>query len=348
MTAEHHQPTPLYPVMHPRPAAADNPGSPIEEVLFEIKRLIVGQDRMLERLLVALLAQGHVLLEGVPGIAKTATVKALARVVGGSFGRVQFTPDLVPADLVGTRVFDPGKAAFTTELGPVFANFLLADEINRAPAKVQSALLEVMQEHQVTIGKETFPTPEPFMVLATQNPIEADGTYPLPEAQVDRFMLKVLVGYPTFSEEIIVINRLLGPTVELREVLTLERLRELQAQVAGVYVDPAVTAYAARLTTATRQPAQMGLPDFAPWIAYGASPRASIHLVAAARALAAIRGRAYALPQDVAEVAPEVIRHRLLLTYEGLAAGVSPEHVVAALLDRNPAPQIDLRDRSAS
>jgi MoxR-like ATPase len=205
-----------------------------------------------------------------------------------------------------------------------------------------------MQEHQVTIGKDTFQTPEPFMVLATQNPIEADGTYPLPEAQVDRFMLKVLVGYPTFSEELIVINRLLGPPIELREVLTIERLRELQAQVAAIYVDPAVAAYAARLTTATRQPADMGLQDFAPWIAYGASPRASIHLVAAARALAAVRGRPYALPQDVYDVAPEVIRHRLLLTYEGLAAGVNAEHVVGALLQRHPAPQIDLRDRSAS
>jgi MoxR-like ATPase len=347
MPSERRQPGP-FPVLHSQSAAPYKTASPLEEVLFEVKRLIVGQDRMLERLLVALLAQGHVLLEGVPGIAKTATVKALARVVGGSFGRVQFTPDLVPADLVGTRVFDPAKAAFSTELGPVFANFLLADEINRAPAKVQSALLEVMQEHQVTIGKETFQTPEPFMVLATQNPIEADGTYPLPEAQVDRFMLKVLVGYPTFSEELIVINRLLGPAIELREVLTIERLRELQAQVAEIYVDPAVSAYAARLTTATRQPAEMGLQDLAPWIAYGASPRASIHLVAAARALAAVRGRPYALPQDVYDVAPEVIRHRLLLTYEGLAAGVSPEHVVGALLQRYPAPQIDLRDRSAS
>jgi MoxR-like ATPase len=347
-------PRPLRPAVPPgfhtaSPKPAEQaPASPLEEVLFEIKRLIVGHDRMLERLLVALLAQGHVLIEGVPGIAKTATAKALATVAGGTFGRVQFTPDLVPADLIGTRVFDPGRAEFTTELGPVFCNFLLADEINRAPAKVQSALLEVMQEHQVTIGKESFKTPEPFMVLATQNPIEADGTYPLPEAQVDRFMLKVLVGYPTFHEEVTVIGRLLGPAIELRQVLSIERLRELQKDVEAIYVDPAVKSYAASLTTATRRPAEMGMAEFAPWIAYGASPRASIHLVAAARGLAGIRGRRYVLPQDVSDVAPEVIRHRLLLTYEALAAGVSPEHVVTALLERHPPPHLDMRDRHAS
>ena len=327
-------------------SSAPGPGSPIEQVLFEVKRLIVGQDRMLERILVGLLAGGHVLIEGVPGIAKTATVKALGTVLGCSFGRVQFTPDLVPADLIGTRIYNPKTAEFSTELGPVFCNLLLADEINRAPAKVQSALLEIMQEHQVTIGKEAFKTPEPFMVLATQNPIEADGTYPLPEAQLDRFMLKVLVGYPTLTEEIVVVSRITGKPIELRQILSAERLLELQAAAAAIYVDPVVLAYAAKLTTATRKPAESGLPEYAEAIAYGASPRATIHLVAASRGLALIRGRQYVLPQDVADLAPEVIRHRLLLSYEGIAAGIDSEQVIGALLERNPPPRIDLRDRA--
>jgi len=297
--------------------------APVEQVLFEVKRLIVGQDRMLERLLVALLARGHVLLEGVPGLAKTETVKSFAKVLGGTAGRVQFTPDLAPADLVGTRIYNPGRGEFTTETGPVFCNLLLADEINRAPAKVQSALLEVMQERQVTIGKETFLVPDPFLVLATQNPIETDGTYPLPEAQVDRFMLKVVVGYPSFHEELVVVERVTGPLIELRQVLTMEQLREMQRAAADVYVDPTV-------------------------IAYGASPRASINMVAAARALAFIRGRAYVLPHDVSDVSPEVLRHRLVLTYEGIAAGVSPEDIVTRLLERYPPPRIDLGDRVAS
>jgi MoxR-like ATPase len=327
-------------------SSAPGPGTPIEQVLFEVKRLIVGQDRMLERILVGLLAGGHVLIEGVPGIAKTATVKALGTVLGCSFGRVQFTPDLVPADLIGTRIYNPKSAEFSTELGPVFCSLLLADEINRAPAKVQSALLEIMQEHQVTIGKETFTTPAPFMVLATQNPIEADGTYPLPEAQLDRFMLKVLVGYPSLTEEIVVVSRITGKPIELRQILTAERLIELQAAASAIYVDPVVLAYAAKLTTATRNPAESGLPEFTTAIAYGASPRATIHLVAASRALALIRGRQYVLPQDVADLAPEVIRHRLLLSYEGIAAGVDSEQVIGALLERNPPPRIDLRDRA--
>ena len=322
------------------------PGTPLEQVLFEVKRLIVGQDRMLERILVGLLAGGHVLIEGVPGIAKTATVKALATVLGSSFGRIQFTPDLVPADLIGTRIYNPKTSEFSTELGPVFCSLLLADEINRAPAKVQSALLEVMQEHQVTIGKEAFRTPEPFMVLATQNPIEADGTYPLPEAQLDRFMLKILVGYPSLTEEIVVVSRITGKPIELRQILTTERLLELQAAAAAIYVDPVVLAYAAKLTTATRNPSESGLAEFATAIAYGASPRATIHLVAASRGLALIRGREYVLPQDVADLAPEVIRHRLLLSYEGIAAGVDSEQVIGALLARNPPPRIDLRDRA--
>jgi MoxR-like ATPase len=327
-------------------ASGPGPGSPLEQVLFEVKRLIVGQDRMLERILVGLLAGGHVLIEGVPGIAKTATVKALGTVLGCSFGRVQFTPDLVPADLIGTRIYNPKSAEFSTELGPVFCNLLLADEINRAPAKVQSALLEIMQEHQVTIGKQAFKTPEPFMVLATQNPIEADGTYPLPEAQLDRFMLKVLVGYPTLTEEIVVVSRITGKPIELREILSAERLLELQQAAAAIYVDPVVLAYAAKLTTATRKPAESGLPEFTQAIAYGASPRATIHLVAASRGLALIRGRQYVLPQDVADLAPEVIRHRLLLSYEGIAAGIDAEQVIGALLERNPPPRIDLRDRA--
>ncbi|HEY8811862.1 MAG TPA: MoxR family ATPase [Candidatus Dormibacteraeota bacterium] len=327
-------------------SSVPGPGTPLEQVLFEVKRLIVGQDRMLERILVGLLAGGHVLIEGVPGIAKTATVKALGTALGCSFGRVQFTPDLVPADLIGTRIYNPKSAEFSTELGPVFCSLLLADEINRAPAKVQSALLEIMQEHQVTIGKETFATPEPFMVLATQNPIEADGTYPLPEAQLDRFMLKVLVGYPSLTEEIVVVSRITGKPIELRQILSAPQLLELQAAASAIYVDPVVLGYAAKLTTATRKPAESGLPEFAAAIAYGASPRATIHLVAASRALALIRGREYVLPQDVADLAPEVIRHRLLLSYEGIAAGVDSEQVIGALLERNPPPRIDLRDRA--
>jgi MoxR-like ATPase len=322
--------------------------APVEQLLFEVKRLIVGQDRLLERLLVALLSGGHVLLEGVPGLAKTATVKAFAQVIGGSAGRIQFTPDLVPADLVGTRIYNPARAEFSTELGPVFCNLLLADEINRAPAKVQSALLEVMQEHQVTIGRQTYRVPEPFLVLATQNPIETDGTYPLPEAQLDRFMLKVLVDYPSFAEEVVVVERVTGPPIDLRQVITADELAAMQRSVAEIYVDPTVRAYAATLVSATRHAQAMGLEEVAPAIAFGASPRASINLVAAGRALAFMRGRSYVLPHDVMEVAPEVIRHRLVLTYQGIASGVSPEHIVWRLLEKYPPPRIDLGDRSAS
>jgi MoxR-like ATPase len=314
----------------------------LEEVLFELRRLIVGQDHLLECLLVALLARGHVLLEGVPGLAKTATVKALARVVGGSFGRVQFTPDLVPADLVGTRIFTGSAGHFQTELGPVFANLLLADEINRASAKVQSALLEVMQEHQVTIGKETFPVPEPFLVLATMNPIESDGTYLLPEAQLDRFMFKVLVDYPSYDEELVVVQRVTGAPIELQTLLGPADVLALQRQVDSVYVDPRVIAYAATIVHATRQPAAHDLPGLASVIHYGASPRASINLIAGARALAFIRGRTYALPKDVADLAPEVMRHRLVLTYESLASGATSEAAIAAVLQRHPAPRLEL------
>ena len=335
--------------MDPQAPSRDGRGRseyPLEQALYEIKKTIVGQDELLERMMVALLARGHLLVEGVPGLAKTMAITTLAKAVGGEFKRIQFTPDLVPADLIGTRIYNPKTAEFSTELGPVFCSLLLADENNRAPAKVQSALLEIMQEHQVTIGKETFTTPEPFMVLATQNPIEADGTYPLPEAQLDRFMLKVLVGYPSLTEEIVVVSRITGAPIELRQILSAQQVLELQAAASAIYVDPVVLAYAAKLTTATRKPAESGLAEFATAIAYGASPRATIHLVAASRALALIRGREYVLPQDVADLAPEVIRHRLLLSYEGIAAGVDSEQVIGALLERNPAPRIDLRDRA--
>jgi MoxR-like ATPase len=317
----------------------------VEHVLFEVKRLIVGQDRLLERLLVALLARGHVLLEGVPGLAKTATVKALAQVIGGTFGRIQFTPDLVPADLLGTRIYNGKTGEFMTELGPVFANLLLADEINRAPAKVQSALLELMQERQVTIGKQTYLLPDPFLVLATQNPIESDGTYPLPEAQLDRFMFKVIVHYPEYQDELVVMERMIGPAIHLRALLSPDHLRALQQTVAESYVDPRVLAYAATLVQATRDPATHGLAEFAPAIAFGGSPRASINLVLGARALAFIRGRRYALPQEVAELFGDVVRHRLVLSYEGLAGGVTPEAIIGAVLARYPAPRIDLGDR---
>ena len=320
----------------------------MDEVLFELRRLIVGQDQLLERLLVALLARGHVVLEGVPGLAKTATVKALAQVVGGSFGRVQFTPDLVPADLVGTRIYTGAAGQFTTELGPVFANLVLADEINRASAKVQSALLEVMQEHQVTIGKETFRVPEPFLVLATQNPIESDGTYLLPEAQLDRFMLKVLVDYPSYDEELVVVQRVTGPPIELRRLLTPAEMIALQQRADQIYVDPRVVAYAATLVHATRQPSVHQLDWLQGAVQYGASPRASINLVAGARALALIRGRTYALPQDVADLAPEVLRHRLVLSYESIAGGGSAEQVVEAILRRHPPARLDLGDRHAA
>jgi MoxR-like ATPase len=329
---------------HPRLGPVDAPSarSQLEAALFEIKRVIVGQEGMLERVLVALLTGGHLLLEGVPGLAKTRTIATVAQVLGGSFHRIQFTPDLVPSDLVGTRIWRPDQASFQVELGPVFCNFLLADEINRAPAKVQSALLEVMQEHQVTIGKQTWPVPEPFLVLATQNPIESEGTYPLPEAQVDRFMMKVVVDYPSFAEELQVVGRALAPAPAVRRVLGLEQLASYQRQVQGVYVDRVVAEYAVALCAATRRPAAYNLADLAPYVAYGASPRGAINLVVAARALAVLRGRGYALPQDVAELARDVLRHRLVLTYQALAEGVGPEQLLGAVLAAIPAPRIDL------
>jgi len=331
------QPSRLAPV-----ADAPVPRQQLEAALFEIKRVIVGQEGMLERVLVALLAGGHLLLEGVPGLAKTRTIATLAQVLGGSCQRIQFTPDLVPSDLVGTRIWRPDQGAFATELGPVFCNFLLADEINRAPAKVQSALLEVMQEQQVTIGAKTWPVPVPFLVLATQNPIESDGTYPLPEAQIDRFLMKVVVDYPNFSEEMTIVARSLVDPPAITPILSLDQLQALQAHTRQVYVDRLVAEYAVALCDATRQPAAYNLPDLAGYIAYGASPRGSINLVGAARALAVLRGRSYALPQDVQELARDVLRHRLVLTYQALAEQVSPDSLLTAVLAAIPPPRIDL------
>jgi MoxR-like ATPase len=318
----------------------------LEQALFEIRRVIAGQDAMLERVIVALLAQGHLLIEGVPGLAKTLTIKTTAGVLGGSFGRVQFTPDLVPSDLVGTRIYREGQ--FETELGPVFCNFLLADEINRAPAKVQSALLEVMQEHQVTIGRDTYPVPDPFLVMATQNPIESEGTYPLPEAQVDRFMLKIVIGYPEHDEELTIVQRQLVRPPDLREALSLDELKELQRAVYDIYVDPALVSYAVTVATATREPGAAGLTDLAPYIAYGASPRGPISLVQSARALALIRGRDYVLADDLLALAKDALRHRLVLTYQALAEEVSPETILDQVIAAVPVPQIDLTTRQAA
>ncbi|HBX76628.1 MAG TPA: ATPase [Acidimicrobiaceae bacterium] len=312
----------------------------LEQVLFEMKRVIVGQDRALERILVSMLANGHCLLESVPGLAKTLMVETLARSVGGSFSRVQFTPDLLPADIVGTRIYRTSSETFDVELGPVFANFVLADEINRAPAKVQSALLEVMAERQVTIGGITHPVPLPFLVLATQNPIENEGVYPLPEAQRDRFLMKVVLGYPTPHEEFEIVNRMgVTPPVS-KEVLSLEGVQALQKIASTAYCDRSVTEYAVNLVLATRTPENYGMADLLPFIEFGASPRASIGLVRAGRAMALLRGRDYVVPQDIFDVAPEILRHRLVLTYEALAAEISAEQVTARILATVPAPML--------
>jgi MoxR-like ATPase len=314
----------------------------LEQALFEVRRVIAGQDAMLERVLVCLLSEGHLLLEGVPGLAKTLTIKTTASVLGGTFARIQFTPDLVPSDLVGTRIYRPDSGTFDTELGPVFCNFLLADEINRAPAKVQSALLEVMQERQVTIGHGTFPVPQPFLVMATQNPIESEGTYPLPEAQVDRFMLKVLIGYPEHDEELTIVQRQLVPAPDLRQALSLEELRALQSTVQEIYVDPALISYAVSIAGATRDPAAHGLGELKEYIAFGVSPRGPISLVQAARALAVVRGRDYALAEDLHALAKDALRHRLVLTYQALAEDVSPDRILDAVLGAVPVPELDL------
>jgi len=304
----------------------------MQKVLYEVKKIVVGQDQFLERVLVAILAQGHLLVEGVPGLAKTLTVKTLARALQGSFKRIQFTPDLVPADLVGTRIYNQKTGDFSVSLGPVFTNLLLADEINRAPAKVQSALLEVMQEQQVTIAGETHKVPRPFLVMATQNPIESEGTYPLPEAQVDRFMMKVLVGYPTPEEEFVIVERVTGAAAAIAAVASMDQLSALQLECRKVFVDPALIQYAVRLVTATREPERQGVKDMAKYLTYGASPRASINLVEAGRALAYLRGRDYVLPEDLIDLAPDVLRHRLVLSYEALAEGLTPDQLIVRLM----------------
>jgi MoxR-like ATPase len=324
------------------------PGLPMERVLYEVKKVIVGQDHLLESLVVALLARGHILVEGVPGLAKTMAIKTLAEAIGGEFKRIQFTPDLVPADLIGTRIYNQKTGEFNTSLGPVFTNLLLADEINRAPAKVQSALLEVMQEHQVTIGTETFKVPDPFLVLATQNPIETEGTYALPEAQVDRFMLKVLVGYPSPNEEFVIVERMTGFLEGVQKVLTTDQLLDLQKAADRVYVDPALIQYAIHIVSATRSPKAIGLKELQPYIMFGASPRASINIVRAARALAFVRGRTYALPQDAQDMVRDVLRHRIVLSYEALSDNLTSDDLLTKILDRIPVPQVPLHEYANS
>jgi MoxR-like ATPase len=316
------------------------PDQILEQALFEAKRVVVGQDHMIERLFVCWLARGHCLLEGAPGLAKTLAAETVARILGGSFARLQFTPDLVPADLVGTRIYRPSQEAFDVELGPVFANVVLADEINRAPAKVQSALLEVMAERHVSIAGVTHPVPAPFLVLATQNPIESEGVYPLPEAQRDRFLLKVLVGHPSAREEAEIVRRMGVRPPQAGQVLDPATLLRLQAAADAVFVHDAVVDYAVRLVLATREPAAHGLGDLAPLIAHGASPRATLGLVAASRALALLRGRSYVLPQEVYDVSRDVLRHRVLLSYEALADGVDADGVVERVVRTVGAPRV--------
>jgi MoxR-like ATPase len=329
----------------PHTPAAD--ATALERVLFEVKRVIVGQERLVERMLVSLLAQGHCLLEGVPGVAKTLAAETLARTVNGSFSRIQFTPDLVPSDVVGTRIYRPGSERFDTELGPVMANFVLADEINRAPAKVQSAMLEVMAENHVTIGGVRYDVPRPFVVLATQNPIESEGVYPLPEAQRDRFLMKISIDYPSAAEEREIVYRMGVDPPVANPVVGLDELSRLQAAASRVFVHHAIVDYVVRVVLATRSPAQHGMPDVAQWVSYGASPRASLGLIAAGRALALLRGRDYVLPQDVLDVAVDVLAHRLVLSYDAIADGVPAPHAVRRVLQTIPLPQVAPRQRSA-
>jgi MoxR-like ATPase len=324
-----------------------SPSMLIEQVAYQVKKVIVGQDALIERLLVALLARGHVLVEGVPGLAKTMAIKTLAEAFSGQFQRIQFTPDLVPSDLVGTRIYNQKDGDFQTSLGPVFTNLLLADEINRAPAKVQSALLEVMQERQVTIGRETHRVPDPFLVMATQNPIENEGTYQLPEAQVDRFMLKVVVGYPTPTEEFVIVERMTNRLEGAHPVISVEQLRALQHAADAVYVDPALIEYSVRITTATRDLASVGLRDLARYVTWGASPRASINMILAAKALAVLRGREYAVPEDVRDLALDVLRHRMTLSYEALADGVRADDLVVRVLASVRMPDAPMYERRA-
>ena len=337
MTEPTPKPSDLRALPHP-----SDPRATAEAILFEIRRVIVGQDAMLERVLVGLLSGGHLLLEGVPGLAKTLTIKTLADVLGGTFKRIQFTPDLMPSDLVGTRIYRPDLGSFDVEQGPVFANFLLADEINRAPAKVQSALLEVMQEHQVTIGHDTFKVPSPFLVLATENPIEAEGTYPLPEAQVDRFMLKILLDYPNPADEAQIVARSLATAAAPREILDAAGLLRLQQTVNEVYVDPRLISYAVGLVEATRRLRYWGAPDLETYVSYGASPRGSINLIHGARAMALLHGRRYVLPSDIIALAPDVLRHRLVLSYAALADGITADSIVERVVSLVPAPRLEM------
>jgi len=332
-----------------QPGHVDTPAadaSAIERVLFEVKRVIVGQERLVERMMVAVLAQGHCLIEGVPGVAKTLAVETLARTVTGSFSRLQFTPDLVPSDIVGTRIYRPGAERFDTELGPIMANFILADEINRAPAKVQSAMLEVMAEKHVTIGGVSFDVPQPFLVLATQNPIESEGVYQLPEAQRDRFLMKIAVDYPTAIEEREIVYRMGVQPPVANAVISTDELQRLQATSSRVFVHHALVDYVVRLVLATRTPQQYGLADVAQWVSYGASPRASLGLVAAGRALALMRGRDYVLPQDILDIAVDVLAHRLVLSYDAIADGVPATHAVRRVLQAVPLPQVAPRQRA--
>ncbi|MCZ7420461.1 MULTISPECIES: MoxR family ATPase [unclassified Micromonospora] len=324
----------------PSPADPDATAAELDQTLFEVKRVIVGQDRLVERLLVALLADGHCLLEGVPGVAKTLAAQTLATVVGGSFSRIQFTPDLVPSDIVGTRIYRASKESFDVELGPVMANLVLADEINRAPAKVQSALLEAMAERQVSIGGRSHPVPEPFLVLATQNPIESEGVYQLPEAQRDRFLMKIVVDYPDVADELAILYRMSADRPRAHRVLDPERLREFQRQARQVFVHHAIAEYVVRLILATRDPGRFGLPEMAGLLAYGASPRATLGLVSAARAQALLRGRGYVLPDDVRELAADVLAHRLVLSFDAVADGVSADRVVHRLVEAVPPPRV--------
>jgi MoxR-like ATPase len=323
-------------------------GALLERALFEVKKVVVGQDRMLERMAVALLARGHCLLEGVPGIAKSLAVETWASVVGGSSVRLQFTPDLVPSDLIGTRIYRASQESFDVELGPVFANLVLADEINRAPAKVQSALLEVMAERQVSLGGVTYPLPTPFLVLATQNPIESEGVYPLPEAQRDRFLMKVVVGHPSMSEELEIVRRMAVSPPRAEQVLSLDELQSLQRSADAVFVHHAVSEYAVRLVVATREPEQWGLPALRPLLAHGASPRGSLGLVQGAKALALLRRRDYVLPADVADLAVDVLAHRLVLTYEALADEVPAGRLVEQVVEAVEPPRIAPSQQFAS
>jgi MoxR-like ATPase len=325
--------------MNEQSVGAGESATLMERLLYEVKRVVVGQDHFLERVLVAMLARGHLLVEGVPGLAKTLTVNTLAMTMRGSFKRIQFTPDLLPADLVGTRMYNQRSGEFSTVLGPVFANLLLADEINRAPAKVQSALLEVMQERQVTIAGETHAVPTPFLVMATQNPIETEGTYPLPEAQIDRFMMKVVVDYPSEDEEVVIVNRVTGPRINVNALATPEQLAALQDECRRVYVDPGMIQYAVRVVAATRRPGICGLDDLQRYITFGASPRATISMVEGARALAFLRGRAYTLPEDLIDLVPDVLRHRMVLSYEALSDGMDAERIIKRILLAVPAPE---------